>query len=208
VTAVSIARYLAEFGNIEPPREVIAAPEIPPAAPDEPVSHIDVAQLTEEAHARGVEEGRAAAQTAFDAALAEERKSIQSRTILERSKWRAHEGQRLSEALGAAVERLKDEMAASLARILQPFLIAKLREEMVGALREALAAMLLDDRSPLIRISGPEDILNGLREGMEPSMRAIEFVPADSVDVTIVAQDTVIESQLRAWMARFDGRLD
>ena len=50
-----------------------------------------------------------------------------------------------------------------------------------------------------IRIAGPEDIVAVLRDELQAVPAAIEYVAADWPDVSVSAEPTSIETQLKAW---------
>jgi cytidylate kinase len=87
--------------------------------------------------------------------------------------------------------------------ILRPFVIDSLRRQMVDELASNISTLLASDY-PLIQISGSADILTVLKDKFASSQATIDYKPDDAADVRIVAQNTVIESQLRAWIKRFD----
>jgi hypothetical protein len=51
-----------------------------------------------------------------------------------------------------------------------------------------------------IRISGPADLLEILRQHLHAAPVAIEYVTQDGVDVRVVAEQTSIDTQLKAWI--------
>jgi hypothetical protein len=203
--AIPIARYLVQFGAgppAGPPGDRLGEPaqeeEIAAAAEE------DRAREIEAAHARGSAEGQAAAQVEFDHRLAEERIGFEARMERERARWVTDEGNTLKETLDAAFKALEASLAGSVNRILEPFLGAALRGQVVQSLRENLSVLLSSDRHGMLRIAGPQDLLTALSEGLAPSSKAIEYLPNEAVDVTIVADQTVVESQLQAWISRFN----
>jgi hypothetical protein len=52
----------------------------------------------------------------------------------------------------------------------------------------------------VIQISGPADLLEILRQHLQAAPAAIEYVTQDGVDVRVVAEQTSIDTQLKAWI--------
>ena len=50
-----------------------------------------------------------------------------------------------------------------------------------------------------IRIAGPEDIVAVLRDELQAVPAAIEYVVQTGLDVSVSAEPTSIETQLKAW---------
>lgn len=197
----AIAEFLVEFPldgskEITPPAQSKQA-KAPPAVRVE-----NTAELVREAEERGRREGRAEAQAELEHALAEERARSDERLAAERQAWVRDEANRLASQLASAIEALEGRLVERVARILTPFLIETLRSQMLAELRLALSTLLTDRQERIIRISGPEDLLSALSGELDKYQAAIEFVPGEGPDVSVVAGDTVIETQLAAWSQR------
>ena len=194
----AIAEFLVEFPldgskEIKPPAQHRQA-KVPPSVRVE-----NTAELVREAEERGRREGRADAQAVTERALAEERARSDERLAAERQAWAQDEASRLASQLATAIEALEGRLVERVARILTPFLIEALRSQMLDELRLALSTLLADRQDKIIRISGPEDMLSALSGELDKHRAAIELVPGEGPDVTVVAGDTVIETQLAAW---------
>jgi hypothetical protein len=203
VTVIPIAQYLVQFGS----GNVFDASnsqrdEAPQLQSLDPRVAEELASRLEEAHARALEEGRAAAAAEFDVELAKERARSEAQIAVARQSWLAEEGGRMSDAMVAAFRELETSIADSVARILEPFLAAALREKMLAGLSETLSTLLDSDRT-LLKVSGPESFLNALRERLGTSRESIEYLPAEGMDIRATADHTVVETRLQAWSDRF-----
>jgi hypothetical protein len=76
----------------------------------------------------------------------------------------------------------------------------------VEELLRSLEKVLKGGRPATLKISGPDDLLLSIRQTLGESSAAIEFEATDDVDVRVVADHTVIETQLEAWLQRISGR--
>jgi hypothetical protein len=207
VTAYPVSRYLIQFGAEEEPKPVtIAEPFVDvlqplSAKPDE--AHETQAALLEAAREEGRIEARAIAQAQYEATLANMKLAYENHLGEERNAWVADESAKFGAALTDAVAQLESRLADSIDAILRPFLIESLRRQMIDELVNDVNVLLAGE-SPVIEISGASDILVALQEKLASSQVAIDYKPNDSIDVRIVAHHTIIESQLRAWIERFD----
>ena len=102
-----------------------------------------------------------------------------------------------------ACRELETNIASSVARILQPFLIDAVRDKAVAALVEQIAALTCSSPVPMFKIAGPSDLLDLVRAQLDKAHRTgIEYQVADSFEIRVVADQTVIETQISVWTAR------
>jgi hypothetical protein len=203
--AYPVGRFLVQFGLEEPvaPLEsfdgvlqpLSSRIEEPPEDPE---------ALLEAAREEGRAEGRAAAQAFFETILANQKRDYEKRVADERNAWTVEEGAKLSLCLIEAVTQLEERLAECVDAVLRPFLIESLRRQMIEELIADIGVLLASDDHPAIEISGAADLLAALQAKLSSTQAAIDYKPNDSIDVRIVAHHTIIESQLRAWIERFD----
>jgi hypothetical protein len=216
MSAIPISRVLVEFGkgaarSVSLPslgdlggigdlglEEGLAEPPLAEEAKEDPAKQI------EEAYARGAAESRAAAEQEFVRKLLDLRIHSDALAAQERARWVAEEGERLAEQIRTGFAELEIALAEGLERVIKPFVTAALRQQMVSTLRGVLSSLLSDERQQVLKVSGPEDLLNALSPGLTASAKAVEFVPNEGVDVVVVADATIIETRLADWLAQFD----
>jgi hypothetical protein len=155
---------------------------------------------------RGRYQGLDDARTEFEAKLKAAEESFEERLAAERAAWVTEQGVQLAEKITAAVDTLTNDIGDSVAAILAPFLEEKLRVRIVEELLRSLEKVLKGGRPATLKISGPDDLLQLLRQTLGASSSAIEFEATDAVDVRVVADHTIIETQLEAWLQRISGR--
>ncbi len=200
-----IARPVAEFlvqmelGASEPaalfiPTDVDLAPVWSDETKDDPQAQIDTAR--DEGYAAGVE--AAAAEHAGQLARAHEQFAAELATA--RETWVRGEGDSLREQLTTALLAMEETFADAVGRVLQPFVVAALRQRMIDKLIDGVRTIAGSADKIVIQISGPADLLEILRQHLQAAPAAIEYVTLDSVDVRVVAQQTSIDTQLKAWI--------
>jgi hypothetical protein len=203
MTARPVAQILVRFGSHEAPDESAAAQDdmcCLPLASETPAE--DPALLIEAARDEGRVEGLAAAKAQHGAALAQEKLLFEGRLATERAGWTRQESERLAGKFAAALSELEAKIAASAARALRGFLIERLRGEAVAQLADDVRALLAGKARPVVEISGAPDLLAALRESLSGFADAIEFAPNQSPDVKAVADETIIETRIEAWIGR------
>jgi hypothetical protein len=201
---IPIAQYLNQFGkanggSIPPPQpqSLLLKPRpLPVAAP--PTINMD-AELAEAAE-RGRQSALEAARAEFAAALDLERRSWEEAEAARRIAWQATEYAIFADKIERAMATIEDKVASAVARILKPFLNEERAKQITGALSENLSRILSNDAPTMLKITGPQALLNVLRDNMSAHAVNVEYVPSAGVDVTIEANQTVIQSQLQAWM--------
>ncbi len=162
----------------------------------------DPAQAVAEAEERGFRRGFDAAQAECDSRRAEDAAEFQARLAEDRLRWTTEHADRLAEQIPAAFAALEASLAETAARLLLPFLGAAVREKALDSLRDAIAGLRSDGDRPLMRIAGPEDLLQSLRRRLGSDADSIEFLADGEAEVRVIADDTILETRLEAWSNR------
>lgn len=184
----------------QPQRQPQSQPQLqpPPPAPAPeapPVNLLDDAYRR--GHAAGVAEG--------DAKVAEERVRSAIRLGEERAKWSDQQAAAIVSGFEAACREIETNIASSVARILLPFLAEAVRDKAIGSLVEQIAALTGNSPVPVFKVTGPGELLDLVRAQLEASRRTgIEYEPAETFEVRVVADQTVIETQISAWSERLN----
>ncbi|MBH5402318.1 hypothetical protein HZZ13_31685 [Bradyrhizobium sp. CNPSo 4010] len=169
------------------------APSPAPVAEAPPVNLLDDAYRR--GHAAGVAEG--------DAKLAEERVRSAIRLGEERAKWSDQQAVAIVSGFEAACREIESNIASSVARILLPFLTDAVRDKAIGSLVEQIAALTGSSSAPAFKVTGPSELLDLVKTQLEASRRTgIVYEAAETLEVRVVADQTVIETQISAWSER------
>jgi hypothetical protein len=183
------------------PREIRRESQPAPAPKAAPALKAETPQvnLLDEAYRRGYSAGLAEG----NAGLAEERVRSAVRLGEERAKWSDQQAVAIVNGFTNACRELETNIASSVARILQPFLADAVRDKAVEALIEQISALTCSSPVPVFRVSGPCDLLELVRAQLETAGRTgIEYQAADTLEIRVVADQTVIETRMQAWTAR------
>jgi hypothetical protein len=199
MNAAPIARYLLELDADDDARATAA---FRPTA-GEP-STASKAAMVEEAHAKGFESGKAAAEAQIAGKL-EERDALHRKELASaRDAWVQLEGGRLAEQLVKGLEELEARLADTTARILKPFLATELHRRAIDDLVESLTVIRARDKATVIDVSGAADLLEALRTRLAGKLDNVTYHPSQACDVRVTVGQTVLETRLGAWMARIE----
>lgn len=199
--AHALSRYLTEF-QLDPADDD-RAPRIGkpvPARATEPL--VDMEELIRAAEERTRRQMQETARQELEAMMASERTRAEENLAAERRKWSENEAERLAEQFSMAFQELEKTVVNSVARILAPFLTEAWKGQVLAELETTLRALLTDRQHTHLRVSGPEDILSTLSRRLDDYGSAIEFAINSEPDVKVLANDTIIETQLNAWASR------
>ncbi len=206
MTPRPVGLYLAPFNAPASPQRGDDARLAWEDLPDQIASEDEgVAAMARSVREDAYAEGLAAGAEALEKTLEAERRAFAARLADERAGWAAEEGARLGDALQAALAGIEARIAASVARILRPLIGAALRGKAVDELHNAIGPMLRADQA-MIAISGAPDILAALQGRLADAPAGITFTPNASTDVQIVADQTIIESRISAWVGRIEAK--
>ncbi|MBR0860183.1 hypothetical protein [Bradyrhizobium liaoningense] len=182
----------------QPQRQAQAQPQLQSPSPMQepeapPVNLLDDAYRR--GHAAGVAEG--------DARVAEERVRSAIRLGEERSKWSDQQAVAIVSGFEAACREIETNIASSVARILLPFLADAVRDKAIGSLVEQIAALTGNSPVPVFKVTGPSELLGLVRTQLEAARyTGIVYEAAETPEVRVVADQTVIETQIATWSER------
>ena len=181
----------------QPQLQAQPQPQSPAAAPKEEVPVNLLEDAYRRGHAAGVAEG--------DSRVAEERVRSAIRLGEERAKWSDQQAVAIVNGFDTACREIETNIASSVARILLPFLADAVRDKAIGSLVEQIAALTGNSPVPVFKITGPGELLDLVRTQLEASRRmGIEYEAAETFEVRVVADQTVIETQISAWSERLN----
>lgn len=172
----------------------------PPAYPTPFQSRqADLSAELEQAYERGREDGRQLERLESERRAAADLAVQRDRAILERVEFQLNEYAKFGSAISTALDDLHQQISTSVARLLSPIVEERVANTAVAALAMTLRHLVSDRSAGLIRIRGPERLIAKLRDNLEPYAVNFEYTVEDRLDVTVEADDTIIETQLARW---------
>ena len=197
MTVTAAATLLPRFPSSPVPeiassrfRSLLEKPAPAPAEDRLAVLSAAVAQALEAARAE-FDATRAADLAAFELRLAEREKELLA------SIGDTFCGQ-VVEGLAAIEERLGHHVGAALLR----FLDHAVRERAVGELSEAMSALLAGGTAIRIKVSGPSALTKRVEAVIASAGAPVELVETDTADLSVTIDDTIVETNIAAWMDR------
>ncbi|NGM33114.1 hypothetical protein G4G93_04070 [Methylobacterium sp. DB0501] len=157
------------------------------------------AALLAEAEERGRQQGLAEARREAETARLRAAEEAEARLVEARRHWSAAEAEALADGFSAALRALDATLSDRIARLLVPVLTDALRRQAVAELSSTLTRLLAEPQAATVRVSGPEDLLAALAARLGPLAAAVSFTPAETAEVQVSADQTVIDTQLGAW---------
>ncbi len=149
-----------------------------------------------------VAQALAAARDEFDATRAADLAAFERRLAEREAEILATVGDALAgqvrEGLAAIEERVGHQVGATLLR----FLDHAVRERAVGELTEAVSALLAGGTAARVRIAGPAALSERVEAAIAPTGVPVERVESDAVDVLVTIDETIVETNITAWMDR------
>jgi hypothetical protein len=187
-------------------RTVKVAPETAPE-PQQPVVDRQ-AELIRSVEARVRTEEREAARKGLEDAIAAEKARHLEELNDQRAIWVEQQALQLSAQISTAVERLEANLSERVANILRPFVSEAFRQQSLAEFKDVISTLLSSRGASPLRISGPADLLSAMKSHLGQYESAIEFLPGEHVEVSVVAQDTIAQTQLNSWFVRLAQALE
>lgn len=165
----------------------------------------DIEARIADAHARGILEGRTVAQGEAEAAREAFAAAAEQKLKTERQRWTDEEGARLARLLQDAMSNLETRIAGRVGDVLKPVLAEEVRVRAVAQLSDTLHDLLAKGTYAAVAVSGPDDLLTRIRDRLGADGEAVVFTATEEVDVSVKADDTIIEARIGAWVRAIQG---
>ncbi|WP_244936463.1 hypothetical protein [Methylobacterium currus] len=175
-----------------------ASPLVKPAAAKRETPE-ERAALLAAAEERGRQQGLAEAREEAEIARRQAAEAAEARLAEARRHWSEAEAEALADGFSAALRALDATLSERIARLLVPVLTDALRRQALAELSGALTRLLAEPQAAQVRVSGPEDLLAALAARLGPLAACVSFTAAETAEVQVNADQTVIDTQLGAW---------
>jgi hypothetical protein len=201
--AVGAGETQAKDGPRRTPWERKAIPPAVPAvslpAGGEAVKPEDIALRLAEAYARGREEGLAEGRAEASERHAAEVAAARREAETERLEFERNGYMKLETAIRSGLRQTEENVGASVALILEPFLDKQAVRRIADELCKAIAQLCAAGSPGLMTIRGPESLLARLRERISDLPVEVAYVDDNGPEVIVEAGATRIVTALRSW---------
>jgi len=200
---IPIEQYLSQFGLAgagaaatvrEPDRRepLLARPRIAATA----IGH-DIDQRIADAFERGLNQGLEAARAEAAAARARAMAERDEAERSERLAFQERQYAQIAEEIAKGLGEIETGIADAAARVLAAYLADRHVAEAMAALSDGVTRMLSQGSPAVLKISGPESLLNVVRERLAAHAVAVEYTTVSAVEVKATLGHTTIETQLQ-----------
>lgn len=204
MSVVPAAPFLVDFASKDFPSELAEeAPHLDLATD----AQTDWAERVEDAHARGIEEGRKSAEAETVVLLEEQRTALEQGLAAAREAWCTEQGPKIAEQIETAIRGVEERIAEAAERVLRPFLAQAVREQAIDQLRAIVNDLTATSPGVTLEFSGPEDLLAAVRSSMPASIANASYLVNEASDVQVKAGASVIETRIAAWLKDSEVRV-
>lgn len=192
MNVMPVAAFLKDFSE-----------HVPAAVSAEDQAEI-TAQALDAARAEGQQAGYEQAQAEAEARLAEREAEFAAQLTAQREAWCCAESKVLADAIRSGLEALHDEVVASIAQTLQPFLTEQVRQKALGELALAIGALLSKEPEIGLEIIGPPDLVKSLELKLSDHAGAVSFSRAGFCEVEVKAGHALLSTRIGAWLDKIN----
>ncbi|ADP71785.1 hypothetical protein Rvan_2570 [Rhodomicrobium vannielii ATCC 17100] len=151
------------------------------------------------AYRKGLEEGETEALAASNKILAESIARHRSEIEAARKAWVEGEADCLERLVLQSLAAIRGEICDAVARILSPVVGRHLTEQAIARLLAEIRKLTSDEGGIKLKISGPSDLVQELVSRLDDAV-IVETVIADTCEVAVSIDKTVIELSLGRWL--------
>ncbi|MGM4930569.1 hypothetical protein [Tardiphaga sp. 619_E2_N8_5] len=151
---------------------------------------------------RGRAEGYASALAEFEQRLEQEKQALAVQAAEERQQLLNETAAKLAGDIAEMGDQLQGRIAGVAARLLEPLISNVVQKQAVAAFIEHLSSITTDSRRPVLRITGPSDLLELIRSKLGVRAIASELRAGPETEASIVVDQIVLETQLKIWTER------
>lgn len=156
----------------------------------------------DDAYQRGLSAGYATARTEYERKLNDEKEKFEARLGEERSDLLNETAARIAGNIEDVGKQLEARIAGVTARILEPLISNAVQRQAAASFVEKLSSITGDGRRPLLRITGPSEMIELVRSKLGARLIAVELRAEPVAEVSVIVDQTVLETQVKIWAER------
>jgi hypothetical protein len=203
---IPIAQYLNQMARVEPTVSPPLVAEV--VRPRLVMTPEETERRIQEAYARGLREGRESVQAEADERIEQTRADLRADQERARAAAGAEAVSHLSVQISEGFENVHARIAEGVARVVRPVLTLAQARLVERTLADGVARLLSNDGPELLRISGPAVLLAELKKQLAGRPVRVQFTETQGVEVTVRADQTIIQTRLEALAGALDKALD
>jgi flagellar biosynthesis/type III secretory pathway protein FliH len=224
MSAEQVARLIADFDRPEPPKTrsrvvpfdhlhhssvqpqhqplLQKAKQQPSFQPQPQMQPKPLPVQEDDGYERGRAEGYASALAEFEQRMEQEKQALAVQAAEERQQLLNETAAKLAADIAEMGDQLQERIAGVAARLLEPLISNVVQKQAVTAFIEHLSSITTDSRRPVLRITGPSDLLELIRSKLGVRAIASELRAGPETEASIIVDQIVLETQLKIWTER------
>ena len=155
-----------------------------------------------------VAEALATARAEFDAIRATDRDAFERRLAERETEILASVGETLSGQVAEGLAAIEERVGRQVGTVLLRFLDQAVHERAVSELIEAVSALVTGGSASRVRIAGPAALVERVEAAIAPTGVPVERGEGSTADVSVTIDDTVVETNIAAWMERLMAQVE
>ena len=156
----------------------------------------------DDAYERGRSEGYAAALAEFEQKLNDEKHRWGIQLGEDRRNLLNETAAKIARDIDEVGKQLETKIAGVTARVLEPFISTAVQKQAVATFVEQLSSVLSDGRRPILKISGPAELLELVRSKLAVRLIAVDLRAAPATEVSVNVDQVFLETQVKIWVER------
>ncbi|MGM4921150.1 hypothetical protein [Tardiphaga sp. 813_E8_N1_3] len=224
MSAEQVARLIADFDRPEPPKTrsrvvpfdhlhhssvqpqhqplLQKAKQQPSFQPQPQMQPKSPLVQEDDGYERGRAEGYASALAEFERRMEQEKQALATQAAEERQQLLNETAAKLAGDIAEMGDQLQGRIAGVAARLLEPLISNAVQKQAVTSFIEHLSSITTDSRRPVLRITGPSELLELIRSKLGVRAIASELRAGPEAEASIVVDQIVLETQLKVWTER------
>lgn len=207
--SASIARYLKDFGDPQPPQPAAMAFDEPMSFGLDTSFHDDFPAVTsggdemvrQHAYAEGHEAATAALTLQHEQEMEALRRHMADEMEALRQSFEAESASRIRDGLRAMAQEIAARIADETALCLAPLVQEEIAEKAVADLAVLIREAILEGEAGTITVKGPLSLFNSLATEMGDDASMLRHVEAADLDLTVEIAGSVLVTRLSAFAA-------
>lgn len=188
--------------SLEPHHQPLSQQAKPPSPRPQQMQPKPIAVPEDDGYERGRSEGYAAALAELEQRLEQEKQTLAAQAAEERQQLLGEIATRLAGDIAELGNQLQERIAGVTARLLEPLISNDVQKQAIATFIEHLSSITTDSRRPVLRITGPSELLEMIRAKLGVRAIALDLRAGPDAEASIVIDQVVIETRLKIWSER------
>ncbi len=155
------------------------------------------------AYEDGYDAGLAAAEAEFADELEKRKEEAEAQVANAGNEWMRKFGAQAATGVMKSLAAIREEVARDTAAAIMPFLSSSLKARAVESLSEAMAETVDVMGAAEVIVTGPQEMIDALKEHLPRTWQVRERVSDDVVELTAQIDSTVLTTRIGDWLKEF-----